>query len=53
MSPPLDQFIDHAAELQRSVDQLETELMFAYLSILGLTLIVAVLAYRIGRPNHA
>lgn len=44
MTPPLDSLIDHAADLQRQVDQLGAELLLCYLAIVGLSLLVGIVA---------
>jgi len=42
----LGQVLDHAAELQRSVDRLWTELLLVWLSVLALATLVTVQAWR-------
>ena len=47
MSPaptPIETLIDHAADLQRQVDQVNGELLILYLCVLALALIAAMLA---------
>jgi len=41
----LGQIVDHAAELQRSVDRLWTELLLVWLAVLGLAAALAVQAW--------
>jgi hypothetical protein len=45
---PLDQIIDHAAELQQQLDRIWAELLVCYLTLLALAVLVALLAWRAG-----
>ena len=51
MSPPLDQLIDHAADLQRQLDRLWAEVLCCYLMILALAIIVGVLTMHAWKPG--
>jgi hypothetical protein len=42
---PLDQVIDHAAELQRRLDQVYGELLTLYLSLLALSVVVGAVVF--------
>jgi hypothetical protein len=42
--PPIDQLIDHAAQLQQQIDRTRAELLVCYLTVLALAVVVAVIA---------
>ena len=46
---PLDQIIDHAAELQQQIDRLWAELIYLWLALLALALLTAILAVQARR----
>lgn len=52
MSSPLDQIIDHAAELQSRVDQLEHEMITGYLCVLALAFVVGFLTYQVWKAER-
>lgn len=45
--PPLDQVIDHAAQLQRRLDQLSDQLAFCHVAILALSVLVGLITVRL------
>jgi hypothetical protein len=49
---PLDQVIDHAAQLQRRLDQHGDQLLFCHVAILALALLVGLLTVRLWLTDH-
>jgi hypothetical protein len=45
----LDQVVDHAADLQRSVDQLWDEMLVCQIAVLSLAVLVIIMAWQLRR----
>jgi hypothetical protein len=52
MSSPLEQIIDHAAELQARVDQLEHEMLSGYVMVLALAFLVGFLTFQVWKAGR-